>query len=105
MSVFNIEGSGGGIDYASAQVKEDCKDCSLNYYPCNGEKRIKELEDALTFTVKALSNFFPFCGKDANKLPNDLDTTQYLTCSYAGDKALFDRYIECRKLIGKVEVE
>lgn len=22
----------------------DCKDCSLNYYPCNGEKRIEELE-------------------------------------------------------------
>ena len=26
---------------------ETCKDCSLNYYPCEGEKRIKELESTI----------------------------------------------------------
>ena len=26
---------------------EICKDCSLNYYPCEGEKRIKELESTI----------------------------------------------------------
>ena len=26
---------------------ETCKDCSLNYYPCEGEKRIKALESTI----------------------------------------------------------
>ena len=67
-------------------------------------KRIKELEDALTFTVNALTNFFPFCGKDVSKLPTNLDATQYQTCSYDGDKKLLEKFIKCGKLI-KREVE
>lgn len=47
MDVLDIDGSGGAIDYAPIQVKESCKDCSLNYYPCGGEKRIKELKGTI----------------------------------------------------------
>ena len=63
------------------------------------DQRIKELEDALRFTTNALSNFFPFCGKDVSKLPTNLDATQYQTCSYDGDKKLLEKFIECRKLV------
>ena len=69
------------------------------------DQRIKELEDALAFTVNALSNFFPFCGKDISKLPTNLDATQYQTCSYEGDKKLLEKYIECRKLIERKEMK
>ena len=47
MDVLDIERSGGAIDYAPIQVKESCEDCSLNYYPCGGEKRIKELKGTI----------------------------------------------------------
>ena len=64
------------------------------------EKRIKELEEALSFTVNALSNFFPFCGHGSiDSLPSNLDATQYQTCSYDGDKSLLEKYIKCRELI------
>lgn len=67
------------------------------------DQRIKELEDALAFTVNALSNFFPFCGKDVSKLPTNLDASQYQTCSYDGDKKLLEKFIKCRKLIKREE--
>lgn len=63
------------------------------------DKRIKELEEALRFAVNALANFFPFCGNDVDKLPTNLDATQYQTCSYDGDRRLLEKFISCRELI------
>lgn len=100
MSVSNIEGSGGAIEYACAQVKvAPSLIIPLSENGTDKGQRIKELEDALTFTVNVLTSLFSFCGKDISKLPTNLDATQYQTCSYEVDKALLEKLIKCRKLI------
>ena len=44
----------------------ECKDCDLNYYPCKGEARIKDLERKLEQRDKALAFY-------ANESNYDMD--------------------------------